>query len=174
MRTDYIDGQDLDLALALLLPQNRLICELALSTGLRIGDVVALRSEQLRPRPTIKEAKTGKTRRIYIQADLLRRIKAQAGPEWAFPGRPGSQLGHKSRQAVWHDLKRAARAARLPANVGPHSLRKIYAVRQYRRSGDLAAVQRALNHDDAAVTMIYALADHMATQRVRRRRKPMG
>lgn len=171
MQTTFISDRDIDIALRLLLPQNRLICELALVTGLRIGDAVAIRSAQLKPRPTIREAKTGKSRRIYIPAQLLKDIKAQAGAVWAFPGRRGSALGHKSRQAVWADLKRAAIAARIPGNIGPHSLRKAYAVRIYREKGSLHEVQKALNHEDPAVTLIYAMADQLS-QRRRPRRKP--
>lgn len=176
MRTDYIDGQELELVLALLMPQNRLICQLAISTGLRIGDVCSLRAEQLIQRPTITEAKTKKSRRIYIPADLLRRIKAQAGETWAFPGTKEGQ--HKTRQAVWADIKRAAKACRCPQNIGPHTLRKVYAVRKFQQTGgDLRAVQKALNHDDQAVTMLYAMADHLSRQKAaeggrnRRRRR---
>lgn len=165
MRTDYIDGQELELVLALLMPQNRLICQLAISTGLRIGDVCGLRTDQLKPRPTVQEAKTKKARRIYIPADLLRRIKAQAGETWAFPGTKDGQ--HKTRQAVWADIKRAAKACRCPQNIGPHTLRKVYAVRKFQATGDLSAVQKALNHDDVGVTMLYAMADHLSAQRAK-------
>ena len=173
MRTDYIDGQELELVLALLMPQNRLICQLAIQTGLRIGDIVGLRTEQLKARPTVTEAKTKKNRRIYIPADLLRRIQAQAGKTWAFPGRVPEK--HKTRQAVWADIKRAAKACRCPQNLGPHTLRKVYAVRKFQSTGDLSAVQKALNHDDQAVTMLYAMADHLSRQKAkeggRRRRR---
>lgn len=176
MRTDYIDGQELELVLALLMPQNRLICQLAICTGLRIGDVCGLRADQLKPRPTVQEAKTKKSRRVYIPADLLRRIKAQAGETWAFPGTKEGQ--HKTRQAVWADIKRAAKACRCPQNIGPHTLRKVYAVRKFQDTGgDLRAVQKALNHDDQAVTMLYAMADHLSRQKAaeggrnRRRRR---
>lgn len=176
MRTEYIEGQELELVLALLMEQNRLICELALQTGLRIGDVVSLPADKLIQRPTIKEKKTGKSRRIYIPEDLLRRIKAQSDGVWAFPGAKEGQ--HKTRQAVWADIKRAAKACRLPSNIGPHSLRKAYAVRKFQDTGgDLRAVQKALNHDDQSVTMLYAMADHLSRQRAaeggrnRRRRR---
>ena len=162
IRTEWIDDTQLELVLALLMPQNRLIMQLCIHTGLRVGDVVALRTEQLKPRVYIREQKTGKSRRITIPARLLRDIQAQAGDHWAFPGKPGSSAGHKTRQAVWADVKRAAKAARLPGNIGTHSARKVYAVRQMQRTGNLAAVQRALNHSDPAVTMIYAMADHLA------------
>lgn len=145
------------------MPQNRLIMQLALHTGLRVGDVVNLHADQLKPRVTVKERKTGKGKRITIPAQLLRAIKAQAGEVWAFPGRDPEKP--KTRQAVWKDVKRAAAAMRLPVNVGPHTMRKVYAVRKLAASGgDLAAVSRALNHSDMAVTLIYAMADHLTKQ----------
>lgn len=162
IRTEWIDDQHLELVLALLMPQNRLIMQLCIHSGLRVGDVVEMRSDQLKPRVTVKERKTGKSRRITIPAKLLKEIQAQAGEVWAFPGREGSAAGHKTRQAVWADVKRAARAARLPENVGTHTMRKVYAVRQMQRTGDLSYVQKALNHTDPAVTLIYAMADHLA------------
>lgn len=168
--TKWIDDNQLELVLALLMPQNRLIMQLAIHTGLRIGDVLALKTEQLKPRVTIHEAKTGKSRRITIPAKLLQAIKAQAGEVWAFPGR--DPVKPKTRQAVWRDIKRAADAMRLPANIGTHTARKVYAVRKLAKTGgNLAAVQAALNHSDAAVTMLYAMADHLSKQpRTGRRR----
>lgn len=125
--------------------------------------MVNLHADQLKPRVTVKERKTGKGKRITIPAKLLRAIKAQAGEVWAFPGRDPEKP--KTRQAVWKDVKRAAAAMRLPVNVGPHTMRKVYAVRKLAASGgDLAAVSRALNHSDMAVTLIYAMADHLTKQ----------
>ncbi|MGM9586460.1 MAG: tyrosine-type recombinase/integrase, partial [Candidatus Limivicinus sp.] len=85
MRTEWIDDKQLELVLALLMPQNRLIMQLCIHTGLRVGDVVALRTEQLKPRVYVREHKTGKSRRVTIPAKLLRSIQEQAGNEWAFP-----------------------------------------------------------------------------------------
>ena len=60
---------------------------------------------------------------------------------------------------MWWDVKRAARAFRLPQNVGVHSLRKYYAVEELRHTrGNYAKVQRLLNHADMATTMIYAMS----------------
>lgn len=164
------------MVLALLTPRNRLICEVAIQTGLRIGDVVSLPSN-IKQRATVHEAKTGKSRRIYIPADLLDRCQAQAIPPWLFPGRGGSKTGHQTRQAVWYDIKRAQRAMRVTGKIyAPHSLRKVYAVNQMHKTGDLTAVQRALNHDDPSVTLLYALADVVAQRRPtkKRRRKKNG
>ena len=41
----------------------------------------------------------------------------------------------------------------------PHSLRKLYAVRQLAKTGSLYAVQKDLGHAHIGVTAIYALSD---------------
>ena len=93
----------------------------------------------------------------------IRRILAQAGPVWAFPGR--KEGAHKTRQAVWEDVKRAAAAFRLPQNVGTHSFRKVYAVDLLDKYGDLPRVQRAMGHSSPSVTAIYAMADRLMEAR---------
>ena len=74
------------------------------------------------------------------------------------------------RQAVWCDVKRAAAAFRLPQNVGTHSARKVYAVDLMRKYGDIAHVQRILQHSSPTVTVIYAMADALLAQKYRKRR----
>lgn len=158
MTTEYLIKRELQHVLAALMPANRLVCEVCLSTGLRVGDVLALRPEQLGPQFWITEQKTRKRRRVNLTQDLLRRLRAQAGRWWVFPGARDPHK-HRTRQTVWHDVKRASRAFRMPQNVGVHSLRKVYAVDKLRSSkGDLKAVQRALNHSSPSVTMVYVMA----------------
>lgn len=154
--------------LSLLTPPNRLACQLSLHTGLRISDVLSIRTDQLTSRRiTIREAKTGKSRRIYIPQRLLDRMREQAGNIWVWPNTRDPER-HRTRQAVWMDVRRAARAMRARPNIAPHTMRKVYAVRRYQAAhGDLAAVQRALNHSDPAVTLLYALADQLRNQRQR-------
>lgn len=159
LRVDWLTREEIDTALRLLTSANRLVMEVCISTGLRVGDVLAIRTDRLRQRMTIREAKTGKSRRVTIPAALYAKVSAQAGAVWVFEG-ARDRSRHRTRQAVWKDLKRAAKAARIKANAGPHSARKIYAVELYRRKG-LKAAQAALNHDDQAVTMLYALADQL-------------
>ena len=79
-----------------------------------------------------------------------------------------------TRQAVWKDVKRAARAFRLPQNVGPHSARKVFAVELLAKYGDLERVRRALNHSSDTVTMIYAMADRQLESKRGRRRAAAG
>lgn len=165
MKSDLLLEKQVDLVLAALMPANATAIRVALHTGLRIGDVLALRTEDLKPRFWITERKTGKRRLVGLPGPLLAEVRAGAGWPWAFPGRDPSH--HRTRQAVWWDVKRAARAFRMPQNVTPHSARKLYAVRLYRRYGDLERVRRALNHKDLTTTMIYAMADQLLQAKIR-------
>lgn len=156
MRTDAIKTDDIGCLLRLLMPANRLAIEVGLATGLRIGDILSLRPP-LRQRMTVREHKTGKSRRIYLSKSLLQRLQAQQGVQWVFPGTLDARK-HRCRQTVYKDVKRAAKALRLDYVCAPHSTRKTFAVDLYRREG-FAAVQRALNHDSAAVTAIYLASE---------------
>lgn len=170
MTTDYLLHRELGKVLDLLTPGNRLVMEMVISTGLRVSDVLALRREKLGRQFWVTEAKTGKRRRVNLSADLLNRIlEASKGSAWAFPGRqPGKP---RTRQAVWHDVKRAQRAFRLPYNVGTHTGRKVYAVELLRKHGDIQRVRRALNHKDVSVTALYAMADVLTERRLSERQK---
>ncbi len=158
MTTEYLVWREMEHVLAALTPANRLVCRVCVATGLRVGDVVSLRSAALARQFWITEQKTGKRRRVNLTDELLSQLQAQAGPVWVFSS-PKDPQKHRTRQAVWWDVKRAAKAFRLPQNVAPHSLRKLYAVDLLNRcGGNLGRVQRALNHSDAATTMIYAMS----------------
>lgn len=158
--------------LDLLTPENRLVMRVCIHTGLRVSDVLALKPEQLKPNFWITEQKTKKRRQVGLPEPLLSDLIENAGVFWVFPGRESRK--HRTRQAVWKDVKRAADALRLPQNIGTHSARKFYAVELRERYGDLERVQRALNHGDIAVTMIYAMADKQLEADFRRRRGKSG
>lgn len=172
IKTEYVLDREVEQVLLLLTPENRNVMRVALHTGLRLGDVLALRTAQLKPNFWVTEQKTGKRRQVGLPGPLLDDLRKNAGPEWVFPGRGGAQP--RTRQAVWKDVKRAAAAMRLPQNVAPHSARKVYAVELLARYGDIEKVRRALNHDNAAVTLVYAMADVQLRARCRRRRRAPG
>ena len=175
MTTDYIPDQWVEIILRALYTGNRLVCEVMLATGLRIEDVLTLtRTQILMGRPTITEKKTGKKRRIYIpkrlQEEIIYYYEQWGAPppeatEWAFPS--VDMRKHRTRQAVFYDLKRVADEFGIKFNLAPHSFRKTFAVRKFRETGDIIHVQELLNHDNIAVTAIYALADCV---RIRERR----
>lgn len=169
MRVEYLLEQQVEVVLAALTDTNRLVMRTCLHTGLRVGDVLSLTPDRLKPHFWVTEQKTGKKRQVGLPEPLLTDLKNHAGQHWVFPGR--NPRKHHTRQAVWKDVKRAATAFRLPQNVGPHSARKVYAVELLRKYGDIDRVRRALNHSSEAVTLIYAMAD-MQLQAENRRRRP--
>ena len=145
MRTEYLLDEQVKMILAALTPQNRLVMRVVLHTGLRVSDALLLRPELLRPRVWVTERKTGKRRQVGFPAELLQDLREATGEHWVFPGRDPRKP--KTRQAVWADVKRAAKAFRLPQNIGTHSGRNVYAGRLMHKYGDIEKVRRALGHN---------------------------
>lgn len=162
-RTTYANRGQMAHVLAALMPTNALIVKLCMATGLRISDVLELRTSELRRRQTVKESKTGKTRRIQWPAGLYEQMQEQAGKYWVFEGR-SDRKKHRQRQTVWKDIKRAEKVFKRSGaltkgqNLGTHSARKYAAVNAYQRGG-MKAAQKMLNHSDPMITRLYALAD---------------
>lgn len=153
--------KEMEHVFAALMPGNRLVCEVCVETGLRVSDVLAFETKKLAPQFWIVEQKTKKKRRVNLKKDLLDRLKAQAGEIWVFES-PKDKHKHRTRQAVWYDVKRAAAAFRLPQNVSTHSLRKSFAVDELlKNKGDLEQVRKKLNHSDVSTTMIYAMSKQL-------------
>lgn len=164
MRSGWVEDEAMRHVLAALMPENRLIMEVCLATGLRLGDVLNLRTEKLKARQTVRELKTGKNRRLRWPTELYQRMVGNAGKVWVFEGRC-DPMKHRTRQAVWKDLRRAAAVFRVAGtipkgvNLSPHSARKGYAVRRLAETGSLERVQRELNHSSPEITLLYAMAD---------------
>ena len=151
--------------LAALTYENRLAITVSLLTGLRIGDVLNLRSRDLlRDRITITEEKTLKRRTIRMPDKLRDELQAISGKIYVFENRLSARK-HRTRQAVYKDIKRAARAFRIKSNISCHTARKIYAVSEYKKDFSVARVQKLLNHSNEAVTMIYAIADELTERK---------
>ena len=181
MKTEYLLKKELERVLAVLTPVNRLIVRTMIETGLRISDVLSLEFWQISNNFWVTERKTGKRKHVGLSTQLVDDIRASAAEyiprevirdaagkkkgaatAWAFPS-PRDWRNHRTRQGVWKDIKRAARAFRIDANVAPHSMRKYYAVELMKKYGDIERVRRALNHSDTSITLIYAMADSLVS-----------
>lgn len=151
-------------------PSNRLACEVALETGWRIDDVLLLKTIDItkalkmkRPALTIIEKKTGKRSRKYINRSLLERLIEISGRVYIFEGRDDYRK-HRTRQAVYLDIKRVAKKFNIKVNFSPHTLRKNYAVYLKSQGKSLAEIQQAMNHDNQLTTMLYALSDELTNK----------
>lgn len=80
MRAEWAPKETLELLLTAMMPANRLAIRASMATGLRIGDVLAFKTAQVRQqRWTVKEQKTGKLRRVYLPAKLCEDILPRRG-----------------------------------------------------------------------------------------------
>lgn len=180
MRSSWVGDTQIKLILSAMMSENRLAIEVSEATGLRIDDVLSIKTEVVRntQRPTVTDSKTGKRHRVYIPRKLWLRMLQQAGKVWVWPGRLEPLQRHRTRQAVYKDMVQAAaifrRNGALPqeAHVSPHTARKRAAVAAYQEGG-LDAARQLLQHSerDVGVTLLYALANNEAPPKVRRRRK---
>lgn len=162
-RSDYCDSNFFLVVLGALTRENRLAVLVSMHTGLRISDVLALRTEDIKKqRFSVVEQKTGKRRKIRLSDRLLDDLLRISGKIYVFENRCDYRK-HRTRQAVYKDLKRASNLLRVSTTItiSPHTARKIYAVEAYKMKPNMKHIKELLNHDSEAVTMIYAMADQL-------------
>ncbi len=164
------------------------LLEILYAAGMRVSELVSLRSGQVdRREGIVRIVGKGDRERIaplsgpalealatYERILLRTRGGSPLHPaDWLFPSRSGS--GHLTRQHFATELKRLAREAGLdPAAVSPHVLRHAFATHLLEGGADLRAVQAMLGHADISTTQIYT---HVQTQRLRellQARHPLG
>ena len=148
MRTRPITPAELRKLLKLLPDASALAVRISADTGLRISDILAIRSGELAPVMLVTERKTGKSRRVRLRPATLKAAKAYAahGCDHLIPHAPST---------IYRQIRRAAAELGME-HVSMHSIRKLYA-RQYCRAHGLAATQRELQHDYLSTTMLYVL-----------------
>ena len=160
MRTNRINAEVVALFLRRLSYKHELICRIGLSTGLRISDILRLKIGHVKiEKPTIKEMKTGKSKRIYIprklRQELIEYHARNSHNEYIFYSE--SKSGHISRQAVWKAFKRASESLKLKDNIAPHSTRKSYACKLLKKGKNYTYIKDKLNHNNVTDTLLYVL-----------------
>lgn len=150
--------------------RDAVLFRLLLRTGLRLSSAVGLDVEDVDLEEGVLAVHTKRDRRERIfmakavQKELGRFIGARtAGP--LFTNQSGGRITSRHAQrrfGVWRER------AGLPGAVSPHALRHTFATGLYRRTGDVALVQRALGHRSIASTLVYARASDEQMSRVLR------
>jgi len=154
--------------------RDRLIFELLLGTGIRLGSLVALNvcDVDLRTGTLHIRLKGGTEGRVFLNPGLrrlMRRYLKESGAQGAcaadtqlFRGNGGQRLGARQIQLRF---ARWFREAGIDRPVSIHSLRHTFATRLYEKTGDLHLVQRALGHRQITTTEIYARVSDGALRR---------
>ncbi len=162
---------DIETALGL---RDRAMLELMYASGLRVSELVTLKTVQLglnegALRVTGKGSRErllpfGAEAQVWLQRYLLQAraaILAGAASEALFVTRLGEGM---SRQMFWRLCKRYAVQAGVTAPLSPHTLRHAFATHLLNHGADLRAVQMLLGHADIGTTTIYT---HVARERLR-------
>lgn len=156
MRSRFLEESEIEKMRESLGEEAFLPLLISLETGLRVGDVVALKVKDLKSDGIhYKAQKTGKRGVAKISAKT-RKMLNKTG-KWLFPSKRTDS--HITRQAIWKRLKKAGSATGVDiSGLSPHSMRKVFAVELYRKKG-FEAVKEALQHNYASNTEIYAFSD---------------
>lgn len=160
MRSDFVELKTFERIFPYMQAENSLAVSLSLQTGLRIGDVVSLKRSQLNKKTRIlqyKAQKTGKNGTCELSREMVERLCRNAGKTYIFEGKAPDK--HRTRQAVWADVKKASKRAGIEKNVTPHSARKNYAVNLLRETESIQKVQEALQHTNVELAEYYAHSD---------------
>jgi integrase len=138
---------------------------LGIYSGLRVSDLLNLRVGMVRgTHVTIKEAKTGKTKKFILHPifkdDLKVYIAAKRDDEFLFPSRQKKRKsGIKSRpidrSTAYKMLNKVAIRFGL-SEIGCHTLRKTWGYHLYRQDRiNLAFLMLMFNHSRESVTLLY-------------------
>ena len=154
--------------------RDRAMLELLYASGLRVSELVGLKTVHVSPSDTALRV-TGKGSKERLvpfgeEANLwLKRWLAGARAE-VLRSRPSDALfvtvqgGAMTRQMFWKIVKAHARKAGIVRPLSPHTVRHAFATHLLNHGADLRAVQLLLGHADLSTTTIYT---HVAKERLK-------
>lgn len=139
--------------------RNYILFLMAIHTGLRIGDILKLKVENVLNKENIeiREEKTGKTKEIEISPKLKRELKkfCENKPieEYLIKSRNcyNNPLGRK--QA--YNIIRDAGAKNGLKRIGCHSLRKTFGRKYYNKYNNIEELRVFFNHSNSSITLRY-------------------
>ena len=154
--------------------RDRAMLELMYASGLRVSELVGLRTVQVGLtegvlRATGKGAKErlvpfGEEAHDWISRYLADARAALLGPRTSDALFVTVRGAGMTRQMFWLLVKRYALQAGIHAPLSPHTLRHAFATHLLNHGADLRAVQMLLGHADISTTTIYT---HVARERLR-------
>jgi len=138
--------------------RDQLLFKIGVSTGLRSGDLVALKVEQVKGKSSfkIREGKTKKERTVYLNnlmadiADYIEILPADA--IYLFSSRKGDS--HITTTQAYRII---AKAGDMIGNhsIGTHTMRKTFGYTYYQATKDVAILMEIFNHSSQKTTLRY-------------------
>jgi integrase/recombinase XerD len=148
--------------------RDRAMLELLYATGLRVSELVGLKTFQVSLESGVVRVmgKGSKERLVPLGEEAVHWIakyleERKSDSDALFITSRG---GGMTRQAFWHLIRRYGRRAIPGKKLSPHVLRHAFATHLINHGADLRVVQLLLGHADISTTQIYT---HVARERLR-------
>ena len=165
--------------------RDRAMFELIYATGLRVSELIGIRTEQINLRQGVARitGKGGKERLVPLgeQAqDWIERYYKESRPallrgtevDEVFVSNRRAAM---TRQMFWFMVKRYAVIAGIDAKrISPHVLRHCFATHLLNHGADLRALQMLLGHSSLSTTQIYTLVAREGLKRLHEKHHPRG
>lgn len=159
--------------------RNRLMILFLYSTGMRISELLSLRTVDIRfeNRTVLVNGKGNKQRLIPIPEELITNLKEYVAalsqaydaaaiimrstrtPDYLFPSHYGASKKPLSRQAFWQILRKICLRADIDRDISPHQLRHSLATHLLQRGADLRSLQLLLGHETLSTMHVYTHLD---------------
>ena len=157
-------------------PKHKLIIELTYGSGLRVSEIIKLKTSDLNLDQGIISVKCGKRRKdrnTIIPKNLIEEIKLylksrKDSKPYLFPGLGENQ--HLSVRSVQKIVKHAAKLAGINKRVYVHALRHSFATHLLESGVDIKNIAELLGHNRLDTTMIYL---HTSTAHLKNIRSPL-
>lgn len=140
--------------------KHKLILQLCYGMGLRVSEIVNLKTEDIDSQDMkvrIHRGKGKKDRYVNLPHSVLEDLRIyykECRPKsFLFEGQYGGQYSVRSAQLVF---KSAIKKAKINKNIGIHGLRHSYATHLLEFGTDISFIQKLLGHNDIRTTQIYA------------------
>jgi integrase/recombinase XerD len=154
--------------------RERTMLELMYASGLRVSELVALKTFELSLNDGALRiiGKGAKTRLVPFGGEARQWIERyMKEARWAIlDGKQDDALfvtargGPMTRQMFWVIIKKHAQKAGITSPLSPHTLRHAFATHLLNHGADLRVVQLLLGHSDISTTQIYT---HVARERLK-------
>lgn len=138
--------------------RDLLMFNIGINTGLRVSDIVPLKVGELRGKNKTKvyERKTKKYRELVfspqLQADIEDYARGMSDDDYLFPSQKGDS--YITETQAYRILQKAADVLERE-DIGTHTMRKTFGYMYYRRTKDVAQLQKILNHSHPSITLEY-------------------
>ncbi|MFH1588634.1 MAG: site-specific tyrosine recombinase/integron integrase [Candidatus Diapherotrites archaeon] len=155
--------------------RNRLMIKLLYASGLRVGELVKIKIENLNLKERmgkIEGGKGNKDRIIILSENWCKEIKKyierkKIKTREVFSKKNGTPLSTDTIQRI---MRNAAKKAGIQKHVTPHKLRHSYATHLLEAGENIRKIQELLGHSNLSTTQIYT---HVSTKELKKVKSPL-